>query len=668
MTPEQEKALALARARRRRAEATGSLPQEVKDRIAAAKAGTLKVSPENAGKQAYIDSMTEQRLNDNWLSAFGAGMGKGASFGFADEIAAGAGSAGEDDYATILGRLRDRDAALQEDRPVATALGEVVGAVGSTLATRAGIPLAAGASMPAKMVAGGLTGAAEGALYGFGTGEGGAANRAENAAKMGAVGAVAGAVAPPILSGIGTAGRTAGNAIGSALNIPSDLRASRVVEALMKRAGMTADDLDTVIRQAESEGQPYKVADALGQSGQRGLSGVTRQPGEARQIVTDALRSRQDDQANRIGTFLADALDAPDTAAARKATLTAARKEAADTAYEAARGTAAPVDVRGVLAVIDDRIGPMQGSGIADDGISGKLSRYRGRLAASDPAKSVIRGATDISSGGGEKTAVELSDFNRILLLKQEVGDDIGAAVRAGRNNEARELGKVQDALDAALEAASPGYRSANDDFARASRVIDKVDEGASAAGPRIRAADTGARIAAMTPDEKAAFSAGYADPLMAKIEAAAPGVNKARGLMSEKTQAELGWMAKDPALLRRRLERENRMFETNALAMGGSRTADNLADIADMQGLSSSVVGNVLSGRWGAAGGQILDRLMAGASGTNPKTREIIAQMLLSNSPTNALAPAIARSEAYAPIVALIENALRAGSMRAAD
>lgn len=667
MTPEQEKALALARARKRRAEA-GSLPQETKDRLAAAKAGTLMVSPENAGRQAYIDAMTEQRLNDTWLTAFGSGMGKGASFGFADEIAAGIGSAGENEYSDILGRLRDRDAALKEDRPVASALGEVVGAIGSTMATRAGIPLAAGASLPAKMVAGGLTGAAEGALYGFGTGEGGAGNRAKNAAFMGAVGGAAGVAAPPILGAIGAAGRTAGNAIGSALNIPSDLRASRVIETLMRRAGMTADDLDAVIKQAQDEGQPYNVADALGQSGQRALSGVTRQPGEARQVVTDALRSRQDDQANRIGSFLADALDAPDTGAARKAALTTARREAADAAYETARMTAGPVDVRGVLAVIDDRIGPMQGSGIADDGISGKLSRYRGRLAAKDPANSVIRGETGVSAGGGEKTAVELSDFNRILLLKQEVGDDIGAAVRAGRNNEARELKKVQDALDAALEAASPGYRSANDDFAKASRVIGKIDEGAAAAGPRIRAADTGAKIAAMTPDEKAAFSAGYADPIMAKIEAAAPGVNKARGLMSEKAQAELGWMAKDPELLRRRLERENRMFETNALAMGGSRTADNLADIADMQGLSSSVVGNVLSGRWGAAGGQILDRLLAGASGTNPKTREIIAQMLLSNNSVNALAPAVARTEAYAPIVALIENALRAGSMRAAD
>ena len=87
MTPEQQKALALARARRRRSEAEGkaqspatSTPEgtTAADRIAAAKAGTLTVSPERAAQQAEIDAMAEgmmgqaptqqtigQRLYDN---------------------------------------------------------------------------------------------------------------------------------------------------------------------------------------------------------------------------------------------------------------------------------------------------------------------------------------------------------------------------------------------------------------------------------------------------------------------------------------------------------------------------------------------------------------------------------------------------------------------------
>lgn len=53
---------------------------------------------------------------------------------------------------------------------------------------------------------------------------------------------------------------------------------------------------------------------------------------------------------------------------------------------------------------------------------------------------------------------------------------------------------KLQSELDGALEASSQGYRTANDNFAKASRTIDAVDEGAAATSGRLRSEDNLAR------------------------------------------------------------------------------------------------------------------------------------------------------------------------------
>lgn len=89
MTPEQEKALALARARKRKAEAGGALPQEVKDRIAAAKAGTLKEA--DPARQAEIDAMAMGAPEGNGFFSGVADTGKAALAGL---VRGGAGVVG----------------------------------------------------------------------------------------------------------------------------------------------------------------------------------------------------------------------------------------------------------------------------------------------------------------------------------------------------------------------------------------------------------------------------------------------------------------------------------------------------------------------------------------------------------------------------------------------
>lgn len=239
--------------------------------------------------------------------------------------------------------------------------------------------------------------------------------------------------------------------------------------------------------------------------------------------------------------------------------------------------------------------------------------------------------------------------------------------MRAGRNNEARELGKLQSELDAALEGASSAYRGANDQFAKASREIDAIGEGTAATKNTVRYEDSTARYGAMTPEQQTAFRAGYSDPIQAKIASQAPGADKARPLMDTKNTAEFGAMARDPALLQRQLGRESTMFETRNAALGGSKTADNLADSGDTASQAASVVMNLISGRWGAASGQIADKAISAMKGQSPKTRELIARMLISQDPQAALVPAIRRAANIGKQDAVIGALARAGATRLA-
>lgn len=618
--------------------------------------GTYGQPPEGMFMDPRTGAMTSRELLRNnvetspAMAAIGGGM-QGVSYRMGDEALGAAG--GQFDREQARATLEANQAA----HPWIYGGSEVAGGALSSLLAGRLMGLGGASTLGQQAMHGAKLGAAEGALYGFGGGEG-AADRAVGAAQYGTLGAGVGAVAPGIVEGARRGiDKVIGGPIAAMRSGANPTRASRAVQEALKRSGRSAVDVTASLQRAAAEGQPmYTVADDLGTSGQRMLSGISRAPGNARQDIADFLMARQDGQADRLGSFVADALGASDTAAARTASLTSARSAAADVAYDAARQGAGPVDVRGVLSAIDNRIGPMQGSGVAGDGIDGVLSRFRSRLAA-QPGGQAFPGAS----------SVELSDFNRVLGVKQDLGDAIGTAVRAGRNNEARELMKVQSALDAALEAASPAYRAANDDFARASAVISKVDAGKAATSTRVRADDTVAAFRAMTPDQQAAFRAGYSDPVMARIEGAAPGVNKARPLASQKSQAEMGAMAVDPELFARRVGRENTMFGTNVAALGGSKTADNLADIAEVAGFDASPLANALTGNWRTMATQLGAKAANTAMGRNTATRELMAQMLLSGDLQKALAPALRSQKAAEPYVRGIEALLRAGGRTAA-
>lgn len=582
----------------------------------------------------------------NRMDAGFQGLHNGAFLGFGDNVqggmhaALGASPLNPSEYFGGMGerytqgrdQYREQLAAKEAQFPAATTAGNLAGAMIPALATA---PLATGKTMLGTIGRSTGLGAVEGATMGAGYADG--KDIGSSALKGGALGIGLGFVAPGVVGLAGLAKNAIKDpitgGIDAMLNRANVGKANRAVGGALKSSGKTQQEISAMLSKAMAEGQPeFRMMDALGLPGQRQASGVARAGGDAGSEIADFLASRQAGQGERIGGFVDEAFATKGTTAAKTTeALTKARGDAANTAYDAARGNAAPVDVRGALGVIDNRIGGMQGGGIAGDGIDSKLAGYRAKLAGSGKGL------------GPGVTGAELSDFDRVLGVKQAVQDDIGAAVRAGRNNEARELGKLVTELDSALEGSSDMYRTANDGFRSASKVIGAVDEGSMMA-TRGRAADTVPAFQAMNADMQSAARVGYGDRLLQQLEAnASPTANKAKPLIqSQKRAAEAEAMALQPELYTNRLGRENTMWETQNKALGGSRTADNLADQSAVEGLAGGAIGAVRNSRGLVdMGVNMLSALGPLAKGQNEATRKLIAKALMSGD-GSVLAPVL--------------------------
>jgi len=548
----------------------------------------------------------------------------GLTFGFGDEIAAGL-------RAPISGRSYTDELAEQErltnaEKRRAGGAGTVAELAGG-LKTALALPSAGGAAVErghglGRVALGsGIDGALVGGLTGAGA-PGDFETRAKNTLIGAGVGGATGLATPYVTKAITAAAEPIIAPVMARLR--PQTYANKAIGGTLDRAGMTADDVALQLQRAADDGQDmFNVADALGHAGRRDLSTVVRTPNNMRQTAVDTLTGRQMGQGERLSNALAEGFAAPDTAAQRVAMLTSARNEAADVAYELARKGAGAVDVSDAIKVADDIVSPgvnkiaTPASNIADDSLESVVGRVRAKL-------------TDGRSN--------LTDFNSVLRVKQDISDMIETAKRAGKGNQARVLTQINKKLDGALEKASAGYRAANDAFRRQSLAIDAIDAGKTAASGRMRAADTIPAFNRASPEQQAAFRAGYVDPYIARVEsmASSPTTNKARILQTGKTSQEFPAFAAPGKgdQLQSRIAREQRMFETANAALGGSKTADNLADAAEMAKFDPAVMTNLLRGRPVQAIIDAVTRVMNEAKGMPPAVIDQVAKVLLETSP----------------------------------
>jgi hypothetical protein len=468
-------------------------------------------------------------------------------------------------------------------------------------------------------------GAVAGGLEGEGT------DRFKEAAKGAALGGAVAGVGIPVLGAAKMVAAPIISNIRARIN-PEGVATSQVARALTE-SGRTPQQIVQETFDAANQGQgAYTVADALGHPGQRLLSTAARSPGEGRTQIVDFLQGRQADQGRRVAQQVAEGFDSPQTAQQTRTAMTAARDDAADVAYGAARQNARPVDLSNVIARIDDTLQPgvnqiaRPQSGIANDSIESALDGIRRRL-------------TDGRS--------VLSDFTAIQRVRGDVSDAVQAAQRAGQGNRARMLGGILREIDTAMESASTGFRQANRNFAQATRDVEQVDAGRNAY-QRGRTEDIIPQFQAQTPQGQQAFRTGYSDPIIENaLGAQGATTNRARFATSPAFRDEAAAMAPRSQRMLGQLDRENRMHETMNQATQGSRTFDNFADDAAAR-VDPSIVASLLSGNFTGAARQGLATASNVLHGNTPEVRQRMAELLLS------------RGQGAAPTMREVDAAIR--------
>lgn len=600
LTIEQKKALALARVRRSKKEGVAKSPK--------AEPGPQPID----ASTVYVDEMGfgipgKAAAGMNALVQRGIAMLPGES-PFEDKSVAELYDMNRGGY--VAGRKQ-----YAEENPIANTAATIGGAVHGGMKVgkllEKGFQVAAprvvaalGDTFAGKMLGDAVLGAGQGAATAYG--------HDEDIGTGALVGGAAGAVARPVMA----LGGSLLNSIGGMVGIGNQGRARTAVAEALARSGKSADDVVDDLTRAAADGQDvYTVADSLGNPGQRMLSGIVRSPGDERAAVVEALQRRQAGQGRRLQMALEEGFGAPQTAAQTEAALTALRSADANVNYGAARQAAGAVDPTAAIAKADDFLGTggsLPLTNIADDSVEGTVRRARAML-------------TD-----GQNI---VSDFDTAFRTKVE----LDSMIERANPTVQRQLIPIRNELDKALESASGPYQAARDTFRRQSQDIEAANIGrqAARAGRVEDNLDTFAQLA--RPEQQAAFRAGYVDPQIAAIQnTAGPMTNRARPLITDATQAEFPVFAqpgKAPQLMDR-IAREQTMFETASSALGGSKTADNLADMMDVQSFDPSMLGALASGGIKGAAIQGLTRAVQGVAGRNTQTRDLIAKALMTSSP----------------------------------
>lgn len=546
-----------------------------------------------------------------------------------------------DEYNKLRGQYQNAREQYATDHPIANTAASIGGAVqgmgtAGRLASAAIGTVAPAASaainstLAGQMGLDAAGGAAQGAVSGYG--------HDQDVGTNALIGGVTGGLARPVIA----AGSGILGAVGGLVGVGNNSRARAALAEALQRSGATPQDIGSELATAAAQGQPeYTVADALGNSGQRMLSGIARAPGDMRQTIAETLQARQAGQGRRLSNTLIEGFGNPQTAQQTEAAQLALRSADANVNYGAARAAATPVDPTGAIQAADNFLQPgasgvmSNGTNIADDSVEAAVRRAKGYL-------------TDGNS--------IVSDFSAAHRAKVE----LDSMIENGNPSVQRQLIPIRNALDDSLASASQPYSTARDTFRQQSQALEATNTGRDAA-MRGRIEDTIPQFQALRPDEQAGFRAGYVDPYIADIQkAAGPMTNKARPLISDATAAEFPAFAApgQEAVLPQRIAREQRMFETANSALGGSKTADNAADIADVQGFDPSMIGAFATGGVKGAAIHALAKALNATQGRNQATRDLIARSLLQTNSTQATTD-LAQSLAHGQHLTDAQNAL---------
>lgn len=544
----------------------------------------------------------------------------------------------DEKYEKELAKERARDRYDAENRSSSRLAGQIAGGVtqglglaknGLSATTKA---IEAGKSLPAIMGYGAAEGGALSALQGLGSGED-IEDRINKALWGGAIGGVLGGGVPALTAGL----KKVVDPIAAYIN--PEAAKDRVMAALLRKSGMTADDIADQLRGAQEDVQPmFMAADVLETPGQRILSTAARTPNEARKAVVDALRGRQMDQGRRVAADLAEASGSNLTAEQYQQMLRQARSAEAAQNYAPVMEDVTAINVSPAVAQANRAISPVADRlAVAREALPTDLAARAPIEAQEASIRDPIRQALKEARSYLASDNLTVTNVEKAFRAKTNIDQMINKATENGQGAMVEALMPIQQQLDDALAATSSQYAAARDAYRTASQNVEAVDVGRNLARGRNRVEDTLSTFGALPSDDAMqAARVGYFDPKIAAAESAKGKLTDvARQFTSESMRRELPELAVPSRAeqLMRRLNRENTMSDTAQIALGGSKTADNLADIADSS-IDPGVIAALAGGRFKDAAMSAFTQTANAAKGMPPRVVERLIPALMETNP----------------------------------
>jgi hypothetical protein len=474
-----------------------------------------------------------------------------------------------------------------------------------------------------------LKGAGFGAVAGAGEG-----NTAEERIAHAKMGGVLGGGAAAALPLVGPVANWGGRILQMSRLRAADNVSIEQVEKMARDSGQTMDQVLQKIANAHAAGQTeYTLADALGKEGQRGLAAVAKQPGPARERVTEALTTRDLGMPIRVGSQVGTALGAPASAKQATTALIDQAETAARPLYQRAEQVGHPVWNN----VMEDIFKTPEAKAGLAEGVAVQRIRNAGTNAPFNPEDAAITGfdkaGDPIISGVPNMKTIHTLKVGLDGLIEKETD-----AITGKMTNRGAALVGMKNRLLEQVDAMNPAYAEARREFAGPMAVKDAVQTGREMP-TRGRHTDTLQAFEAMPPTEQQGVRIGYADAVRDPLERTGnmPTILREK---SPKGVAELDRLSLyqgprqpgQPDQLRQFLNREEDMQRTSKAALGGPATAENLADMASAPA-GGEVVGMITNAAHGNPGGFIRNAYEFGlraSKGQSESQRDAIAKVLL--------------------------------------
>jgi hypothetical protein len=532
-------------------------------------------------------------------------------------------------YRRNLAGLRQEGETFTQTNPVASKASEAAGVVGSVASLPSKGALAAAGLIP-KLVEGAKVGATAGGIGGFGGSKdesvtGDLAATGTGAAIGSGIGAAGGVVADRAVSPfISWLTRKFG---------PSAAE-NQAVQAIAKRmtqdaaaGGPSAQDMLDLLNAAPQK--PQALVDVAGENVRAYGGRLARQPGEARQIARDVLNTRDVGAGPRIASDIDTGISAGGSAYDTNEALMQARSAAARPQYDTAfqqqqiwsprlqnflddpvmrQGLRRGMELERIDSVTNNRPFNPTTLGVDLDAEGNVAFRQAPNMRVLDAGKrgidAMIADERNPLTGRLSQRGVALDQFRRSYL------------------------GEL-DSLDT-----SGQYAAARAAWAGPSASMDAVRAGQAVLNRRPE--EIAADVARLPPGDREFYRLGAADAIKEKIARTGMGGDEAKRLIGNQyTQQQLRPLfdrQQDFDRFINSVAAENRMFETRQRLVGGSQTAERLAEDNAPEGATGHAIraGVALAeGAPGAAGLSAMKALGAMTRGESPAVNAAAARML---------------------------------------